>query len=80
MTFNVKTMIWPRVGGLEGSLGYILYLSYVKLDKAFDVGGYKYGEWLFVVPEEIQSETTLGTWESGTSTWESSMLPNWKLD
>jgi len=77
MAFNVKTLIWPWVGGLEGSLGYILYLSYVKLDKASGVGGYKYGEWLFVVLEEIQSETTPGT---RTSTWESSMLLNWKLD
>jgi len=79
MTFKVKTLIWPWVAGLEGSLGYILYLTYVKLDKASGVGEYKYEEWLFVVPEEIQSETTPGTRESGTS-WESSMLPNWKLD
>jgi len=56
MTSKVKTLIWPWVGVLEGPFGYILYL-----DKAFDVGRYKYGEWLFVVPEEIQSETTPGT-------------------
>lgn len=74
MTFKVKTLIWPWVEGWEGLLGYILYLSYVKLDKASGVGGYKYGEWLFVVPEEIQSGTTPGTRESGTSTWESPML------
>ena len=71
VTSKVSTLIWPWAGVLKGSLGYFLYLSYVKPDQVFDMGRYEH---------EFLGRSKVRPRESGTSTWESSMLPNWKLD